>query len=96
MVLTAAQITAFFQQPGQMAIPPATRTQLREEGIDTVLDLADFDKDTLKQVADNLRRPGGRVPEPDPGAAAGATIPTPTSVFGSKSQMRLLPSLRHI
>jgi hypothetical protein len=90
MVLTAAQITAFFQQPGQMAIPPATRTQLREEGIDTVLDLADFDKDTLKQVADNLRRPGGRVPDPDPGAAAGATIPTPTFVFGAKSQMRLL------
>ena len=90
MVLTAAQITAFFQQPGQMAIPPATRTQLQEEGIDTVLDLADFDKDTLKQVADNLRRPGGRVPDPDPGAAAGATIPTLTFVFGAKSQMRLL------
>ena len=73
-----------------MAIPAATRIQLQEEGIDTVNDLVDFDKDTLKQVADNLRRPGGRVPDPDPGAAAGATIPTPLFVFGAKSQMRLL------
>jgi hypothetical protein len=90
MVLTAAQITVFFESPAGMAIPHETRMQLQEEGIDDVSDLADFDKDTLKQVADNLRRPGGRVPNPDPGAVAGAMIPTPPFVFGAKSQMRLL------
>jgi hypothetical protein len=90
MVLTAAQTTVFFESPACMAIPHATRMQLQEEGIDDVSDLADFHKDTLKQVADNLRRPGGRVPNPDPGAAAGAMIPTPPFVFGAKSQMRLL------
>lgn len=90
MVLTVAQITAFFEQPDQMAIPGATRLQLQQEGIETVDDLVDFDKVTLKQVAENLRRPGGRVPDTDPGAAPGATIPTPAFVFGAKSQMRLL------
>ena len=40
-------------------------------------DLVDFDKDTIiEQIAANLRRPAGRVPDPNPAAAAGATVPT--------------------
>ena len=73
-----------------MAIPHATVIQLQNEGIDTIEDLADFDKDTLTQVADNLQKPGGRIPNPDPGALVGATIPTPPFVFGAKSQQRML------
>ena len=86
MVLTAAQTTAFFEQGDQMGIPHATVLQLWREGIDSVDDLSDFDKDTLQQVADNLRRPGGRIQDPTPGAVVGATIPTPPFVFGAKSQ----------
>ena len=89
-MLTAAQTTAFFEDAGQMGIPHATVLQLQLEGIDSVDDLADFDKDSLQQLADNLRRPGGRVPDPNPAAAAGATIPTPPFVFGAKSQKRIL------
>ena len=59
MVLTAAQTTAFFENPGQMAIPQATRAQLVVEGITWVDDLINFDKDLLDQVANNLWRPGG-------------------------------------
>ena len=33
--------------------------------------------------------PGGRVPNPNPGAAAGETIPMPAFMFGVKSQKRL-------
>lgn len=73
-----------------MGIPHDTVLQLRNEGITTIEDLADFDKDSLQQLADNLRRPGGRVPDPNPGAALGSTIPTPPFVFGAKSQKRLL------
>jgi len=91
MVLTAAQMTAFFEQGAQMGIPHATVVQLRAEGIETLDDLADFDKDSLQQLADNLWHPGGRVPNPNPvAAAAGATIPTPPFVFGAKSQKCLL------
>jgi hypothetical protein len=90
MVLTAAQTTLFFEDNAQMGIPHATVLQLQNEGISTVDDLIDFDKDTLQQVADNLRRPGGRIQDPTPGAVLGATIPTPPFVFGAKSQKRLL------
>ena len=89
MVFTAAQRTAFFENNDQMGIPHATVVKLQEEGISRPDDLVDFDKDTIKQIADNLRRPAGRIPDPTPGAPAGATIPTPPFVFGDKSVMRL-------
>ena len=76
MVLTAAQTTAFFENADQMGVQHATVVQLALEGIQTVDDLADFDQEALQQLADNLRRPGGRVP-------------TPAFVFGAKSQKRL-------
>ena len=89
MALTAAQTTAFFRDGDQMGIPQATVAQLQIEGITTISDLADFEKETPQQMADNLRKPGGQVPDPNPAAAAGATIPTPPFVFGAKSQHRL-------
>ena len=89
MVLTANQTRAFFEHADQMGIPAATVTQMEAEGITTVSDLADFDKDSLQQLADNLRRPGGRVPDPNPAAPQGATIPTPPFTFGAKAQKRL-------
>lgn len=73
MVLTAAQTTAFFEHADQMAIPNATVQQLVAEGINTVADLSEFDKDTIYQIASNLRRP-----------PAGDHY-----VFGAKSQKRL-------
>jgi hypothetical protein len=57
MVLTAAQMTAFFENAQQIAIPNATVVQLVSEGINTVDDLAEFDKDTINQIASNLCRP---------------------------------------
>jgi hypothetical protein len=90
MVFTQAQTTSFFEDEDQMGIAADTRTELVNEGIEAVLDLSDFDKDTLTQVADNLRRPGGRIPNPDPNAPAGSTIAQPPFVFGTKAQKRLL------
>ena len=87
MVLTAAQTTAFFQDNAQMGIPAPTVAQMAIEGIAAVEDLADFDKESMQQLADNLRRPGGRVVDPND---ATATIPTPSFVFGARSQKRLL------
>ena len=90
MVFTAAQRTVFFENNDQMGIPLATLVQLQDEGITHRDDLVDFDKDTIKQIADNLRCPARRIPDPTPGAAAGVTIPTPPFVFGAKSIMRLM------
>ena len=47
MVLTNAQTTDFFQNAAQMGIPDESVVQLGNEGITTVGDLADFDKDTI-------------------------------------------------
>ena len=72
-----------------MGIPHVTMVQLQAEGITSVSDLADFNKDSLQQRADNLRRPGGRIPDPNPAAQPGSTIPTPPFIFGAKSQRRI-------
>ena len=88
MVLTGPQITAFWEEAAQMGLPNATRIQLQAEGIDHPDDLVDFYKDDLKQLADNLRKPPGRAPNPDPGAAG--AISTPGFTFGAMSQMKIL------
>jgi hypothetical protein len=54
MVLTAAQTTAFFENAAQMAISNATVIELVNEGINTVDDLSEFDKDTIGKIAYNL------------------------------------------
>ena len=90
MVLMAAQMTAFFEDVAQMGIPHVTVIQLQQEGISSINDLADFDKDSLQQLADNLRCPGGCIPDLNPGAAPGAMILTPPFVFRVKSQKWLL------
>ena len=93
MPFTNAQTRAFFENANQMAIPTATINELANEGIIDVEDLAEVDADIIKQIAANLRRPGGTIPCPtigQPGGArAGTTIPTPSFVFGSISQTRL-------
>ena len=85
MVLTAAQTTALFKSADQMGVQHAKVVQLAQEGIQSVDDLDEFDTEALEQLADNLQCPGGRVPNPDPGAAAGETTPTPVFMFGAKS-----------
>ena len=44
MVLTAAQTTAFFENPDHMGIPHTTMMQMQQEGIQLVADLEDFEK----------------------------------------------------
>jgi hypothetical protein len=90
MALTAAQTADFFREEAQLGIPNPTVAQMQAEGITNVQDLAYFDKEFLQQLADNLRQPGGRAPDPNPNTAPGNTIPTLAFVFGAKSQKRLL------
>ena len=97
MPITVAQTKLFFEANNQMAILQPTLAQLQNDGITMVDDLAEFDKETLQQIADNLRRPGGRVPDPnyvppDPmpiPAPVVPTVATPPFIFGAKSQKRL-------
>ena len=89
MVLTVVQMTGGFKGNIQMGVPHATVLQFQLEGISGVDDLADFEKNSLKQLADNLHCLGGCIPDPNPAAVAGATIPMTAFIFGAKSQARL-------
>ena len=76
MVVTTAQTTAFFENPDQMGIPHVTVIQLQVEGITGIQDLVDIDKDTLQQLADNLRKLAGHVPDPNPAAGVRRKVTT--------------------
>lgn len=90
----AATTTAFFEDADQMHIPGPTRIQLQTEGLVEVTDLQAFNDVTFKQIVENLRKPGGTIPNPDPAAAPGAVVRTPSFVLGAKSQARLLAAIR--
>ena len=53
MVLTTAQTTAFFESSDQLVIPHVTMVKIQLEGIQSIADLADFEKDSLQQLASN-------------------------------------------
>ena len=89
MVLSANATASFFEQDQQMGLPHDTVVRLQAEGIVSINDLAEFDSEAWKQVADNFRKSGGMIPDPAAGAAPGAMIPAPPIVFGAKSQKRL-------
>ena len=89
MVLTANLTITFYEDNDQMSVPQATRLQLISEGLENVYDLLELDGELIKGIADNLRRLGGSIPNPDPNAAPGDMILTPPFSFGAKSQMRL-------
>ena len=89
MVFTVNQIIAFYEDNNQMSLPQATRLQLVSKGLGNVYELLEFYGESIKGIAYNLRRPGGRIPDPDLNAVRGDMIPTPPFLFGAKSQMRL-------
>ena len=58
-MLTAAQVTAFFEGASHMAIPHNTRVQLQSEGITDPSDLVEFIEEAMAMISQNLRRPRG-------------------------------------
>ena len=85
MVFTNNQTTAFFEEAGQMSIPPATVAQLGTEGIDLVEDLEEFKDPEFAQLVRNLQRPPD-IPDP---ANALLRIRQNPFVLGAKSLKRL-------
>ena len=93
MALAASQIGLLFE--AQMETPNEARSQLQSKGICSRNCLVDFDEDAMSKISGILRMPGGRAPDPAPGAAQGAAIPAPSFTLGAKSQMRLAAA-RHL
>eukprot|EP00957_Ditylum_brightwellii_P085359 6493726-Ditylum_brightwellii.AAC.1 len=82
--LTKDQTAFFFANAKQMEVTKETLAQLGLEGIKKVEDLAEFSKDNWKQVVENLKRPGGRMKNPDKvnGDNNPSTIPQTLYPFG--------------
>eukprot|EP00957_Ditylum_brightwellii_P065529 4970691-Ditylum_brightwellii.AAC.1 len=59
--LTKDQTTFFFTTAKQMEVTKEMLTQLGHKGIKKVEDLVEFSNDNWKQVAENLKRPGGQM-----------------------------------
>ena len=58
MVLTAGQLTLFFEDANQMGLSNRTRLHLQSEGMTTPNDLIDFVKtEDWTPILDNCRRP---------------------------------------
>ena len=89
MVLTADQVTVFFEGASQMDVPCSTRAQSQSKGMTDPSALAGFAEEPMAMISQNLRRPGG-VQDLDPNSTSGATTPTPHFMLGAKSQTRLI------
>ena len=84
MVLTAGQLTLFFEDANQMGLSNRTRLHLQTEGIATPDDLVDFvTKDSWDPIVDNCKRP------PQIPGAGGALVNQQAFHLPAKSLMRL-------
>eukprot|EP00957_Ditylum_brightwellii_P159280 12123999-Ditylum_brightwellii.AAC.1 len=75
-----------------MEVAKETLAQLGKEGIKKVEGLAKFSKEIWKQVAENLKHPGGRMKNPDKekDEKSPATVPQTLYLFGKRQQKSLL------
>ena len=64
MPWTANQISSFFENNDQMGIPNRTLTAMRNEGITTIDDLAEFEDDDFKTMVESFRHPP-LIPDPN-------------------------------
>jgi hypothetical protein len=94
--LSDAQTLAFFTAAGQIGLDVRTFAFFQSEGIHTINDLYDINSEIIDAIATNARKPPGRIPDPDPNAAVGSTIPTPPYQIAAKSLHLLKISIRVI
>eukprot|EP00957_Ditylum_brightwellii_P094087 7163172-Ditylum_brightwellii.AAC.1 len=90
--LTKSQTNTFFASSKQMEVAKETLAQLGKEGIEELEDLAEFSEEICKQVAENLKCPGGRMKNPNKKKDNNnlATVPQTLYLFGARTQKRLL------
>eukprot|EP00957_Ditylum_brightwellii_P158997 12101843-Ditylum_brightwellii.AAC.1 len=89
--LNKTQTNTFFMSSKQMEVTKETLAQLGKEGIKDVEDLAEFSKEIWKQVAENLKHPGGWMKNPDREINQNhSAVPQTLYLFGARTQKRLL------
>ena len=94
-----AALTAFWEDAAQMNLSNRTRVALAEEGLSEPADLAEFTKDGLTALFDNLRKPGKAMVQPTGQMATrgNATLEEQEPFkIPAKSKMRLLVCLQAV
>ena len=74
LLMSSDEVFEFFTRSSQMALSEATLEKLQEQGIESPIDLLDFDKDGIDKLADNIRKAAKR---------------KDADIIGAKSQKRL-------
>eukprot|EP00957_Ditylum_brightwellii_P208250 15356484-Ditylum_brightwellii.AAC.1 len=89
--LNKEQTNTFFMSCRQMEVLKETLVQLGQEGTKKIKDLTECSKDNWKQVAENLKRLGGQMKNPDKEKDNDnpSTIPQTLYLFGVRTQKRL-------
>ena len=91
MVLTEPQTTIFFET--EMGILPDTRAQIQTLGINQVEDLADYDKELINSLKEDLRKPTCTMQDPN---NANRVVPQTPFVLNPLSCKKLLVTAKAV
>ena len=83
--LTEAEVNHFFNV--EIGIPEPTMVKLREEGIERLENLVEFNSKDVEGIAEALCKPGGLVPPS--GSARASMIPAPGARIGARALIML-------
>ena len=71
--------------------PRERREAVQNEGLETISDFLEFDKDGIETLCSSVRKPGGTIANPNANVAgAPATIPNPGYSISAISEKRLI------
>ena len=94
MVLSAAQMTMFFEDLSHTGNPHLAVIQLKQEYIIIVEDISDFNKTTIEQLATNLCCPASCVQDLNLPENVDVTIMTLPFMFTARSCTRLMTAAK--
>ena len=91
MALAEAAMRTYLRDVIGIADPVQRREVIQAEGLNTVSDFADFDKEDIETLCSSVRKPGGVIPNPNAGVAGQpATIPNPGHSIPAICEKRLI------
>ena len=87
----AASFRTYLRDVIGVTDPRQRREAVQEQGLDTISDFLEFDKDGIETLCSSVRKPGGTIPNPNANVVgAPATIPNPGYSISAISEKRLI------
>ena len=91
MAAIAASMRTYLRDVIGIADPVERREAIRQEGLESIQDFAEFEKEDIETLCASIRKPGGTIPNPN-AAAPGApdNIPNPGFAIPAICEKRLI------